>query len=97
MWGTAMIFNCEKCGDVDAVLVDGYSFGDRLLEGVIFRVTRNSQGGLKAVVEPEFADYMGKMNAKKWIKECIRYVEEHEDDCAGQCPKCGDDIYLKPE
>jgi hypothetical protein len=30
--------NCEKCGDIPMAYLDGYSFGDTLLEGVTFEI-----------------------------------------------------------
>lgn len=33
-----MELKCDTCGVIDHIIVDGYCFGDRLLEGVEFMV-----------------------------------------------------------
>jgi len=91
-----MKFDCEKCGDVDAVIVDGYGFGDRLLEGVMFKVFYRD-GKLTAEVMPDSANYFNDLNTKKWLAACVQYVQDMEDDVEGQCPCCDEDIYLRPD
>lgn len=86
-----MTFICEQCGKVDTVLIDGYVFGDTLLEGVMFRV-KSDGNKLSATIESEFAEYIKKLNKKQWMKECIRYIEL-ADDFSGQCPVCGGEVY----
>ena len=70
--------------------VDGYSFGDRLLEGVIFKIYVDQKGKLRAQVHPDSAKYFSKLNTKKWLKEAVEFAkcndlfqsdpEENEDD-----------------
>jgi Asp-tRNA(Asn)/Glu-tRNA(Gln) amidotransferase C subunit len=91
-----MKFDCEKCGNVDHVLIDGYGFAERMLEGVIFKVFYKD-GKLAAEVMPEHADYFADFNQDKWLQECIEHVKQFEDDVEGSCPNCNGDIYLEPE
>lgn len=91
-----MIFDCEKCGDVDAVLIDGYNFAERTLEGIMFRVFYRD-GKLVSQVEPDYADIFSDYNEDKWLKKCVEHVESMEDDVEGECPCCGLDIYLRPD
>lgn len=86
-----MRFNCEQCGDVDQILVDGYGCGDRLLEGVMFKVVMAEDESLTAEVMPLFQDYFEQLNPN-WVDKIVEYVEEHIDDCVGKCPHCKQDI-----
>lgn len=70
--------------------VNGYNFGDRLLEDVGFKITTDENGHLKAEVHPDAANYFAKLNTKKWIDEAIEFArvndlfqsdwDENEDD-----------------
>lgn len=62
--------------------VDGYSFGDRLLEGVMFDITIESDGSLSAKVEKNAESYFEDLNKDKWLKEAIKYAERN--DCFGE-------------
>jgi hypothetical protein len=55
--------------------IDGYSFGDRLLEGVMFIITIQEDGTLKAETEPSAKSYMEDLNEKKWLKEALKEAE----------------------
>lgn len=89
---------CEKCGDLEFVLMDGYAFGDRLLEGVKFRVSPGvTKHGLKVVIDPGSADYFSDLNQKKWMREARQYAKKLD---FGECPECGADApgpNLEPE
>ena len=81
---------CEKCGDLDYVLLDGYAFGDRLLEGVKFRVSPGvTKNGLKVVIDPGSAAYFADLNQEKWLREARQYAKGMD---FGECPKCGEDV-----
>lgn len=84
-----MELKCDKCGKIDHVLVDGYTFGDRILEGVMFEV-RDKNGKPDAIgVTKECLDYFNDLNTKKWLKACQGYCEDLD---IAQCPKCGYDV-----
>jgi len=60
-----MELKCDNCGAIDHVLVDGYAFGDRLLEGVMFEVVDNNGKPNVNRVTPECQDYFsGLITAK---------------------------------
>ncbi len=87
-------FNCEDCGDLDYVLINGYDFGDRLLEGVMFRGFPDGH----VEIDPEGAEYFKDLNQKKWLKEAKRHfaeVMEMGDEVT--CPKCKDDVAVLAE
>lgn len=77
-------FVCDKCGKVDTVLVSGYHFGDRLLEGVVFRV-KNVKGKPKVVEVTEGKEYFESLNKKKWIKACEDYCKQLDEANCGKC------------
>lgn len=84
-----MELKCDKCGKIDHVLVDGYPFGDRLLEGVMFEV-RDVNGKPDVIgVTKDCLDYFEGLSSKKWLKACKDYCEKL--DVAG-CPNCGEDV-----
>lgn len=61
------------------IQVDGYTVGDRLLEGVMFNALIEQTGGkykLKSLVVSERSkSYFNELNTKKWLKEMREYVE----------------------
>lgn len=83
-------FKCDDCGDLEYVLIDGYGFGDRQLEGVSF-VVSIEDGEKKVVVCKDDKDYCKTLNMKHWLEEAHKYV--NEEDFA-ECPKCGGDVDL---
>lgn len=79
-----MSFKCDKCGDLDYVLFDGYPFGDRMLEDVMFR--RYNDGHVE--INSDDA-YWQKLNSKMWLET----AKEWSDDLdIGTCPKCKEDV-----
>ena len=92
-------FFCLKCKkDLTEVNVDGYSFGDRMLEGVMYRVKNNNgkpevlgimfQG---KVIDPKDDAYMHQLNYKLWNKRCEEYCEGLD---VAECPECGFEIIV---
>lgn len=79
-------FVCEKCGKVDSVLVDGYAFGDRQLEGVIFKV-KNVKGKPKVLEVTVGKKYFETLNKKLWYKACEDYCKQLD---LANCSKCDD-------
>jgi len=84
-----MELECESCGKIDHVLVDGYPFGDRLLEGVMFMV--KDQDGIPTAlgVTAEAVEYFSDLNQSKWLRACEEFCERLD---FAQCPKCGGDV-----
>jgi len=86
-----MELKCDSCGAIDHVLVDGYAFGDRLLEGVMFEVIDKNGKPKVNRVAPECQDYFSDLNQEKWAMICEDYCEQLD---IAQCPKCGDDVVV---
>ena len=82
---------CDKCGELDHVLVHGYDFGDRLLEDVWFKV-KDEGGHPKAMgVTPECQEYFDDLNTGKWLGACEAFCE-HLD--LATCPKCRGEVVV---
>lgn len=92
-------FNCMICGKVYKAKIDGYTFGDRLLEGVMFEVTISpTDGSMTAdVPDPDGRQYMDDLNFEKWKKRAIDVAGDAESDEAFSCSVCGEDCYLEEE
>lgn len=79
-----MKLNCETCGDIPEALMDGYAFGDTILEGIMFKVSI-VRGKVKAVfAEPEDC-YVKGLNTRKWEKEAREFADNCDDL---ECPTC---------
>lgn len=96
-----MKFVCEQCGEVDHVLMDGYGVGDRLLEGVMFKITIKKEN-LIAHVQDEDKSYFtnNHISIKKWEKEMTDDAKEsYENDgcCLMVCPRCEQDQVINIE
>ena len=86
-------FHCEGCGHKSNTChVDGYDFGDTLLEGVKFIVEWVFGGRPKAVGVVESAKkYFSKLAQKKWLKACEEFCADTDHV---YCEKCGEDVYI---
>jgi len=89
------LFCDNKCNkDLNFVYVHGYDFGDRLMEGVMFKVEVVDGKGVCVGLHPDSEPYMAQFNWEHWKKRC----EEHcvNIDIA-QCPHCGEDVLVEDE
>ena len=83
---------CESCGKIpEMTLINGYNFGDRLLEGVMFEIVLDKGKPKCLGVAAEYENYFSNLNQKKWMKEAEREAMETDMDC----PICGSEIYLE--
>ena len=68
------LFHSDEVQETDALYMDGYAFGDRLLEGVPFKITI-MDGELKA----ECLDkYQPGIDWEHWENTCVRYALNFE-------------------
>lgn len=56
---------------VDHANLDGYHFGDRLLEGVKFKIVAHGKTVTATPATKFEEDYLRKLNAKKWLKGAL--------------------------
>jgi len=83
-------FTCDKCGDLDSVVFSGYPFGDRLLEGVMFKAFFDNGGTLKVTLnDPSDKAYCSQLNMKYWYKEALDFAKKLD---IAECPKCGEEV-----
>lgn len=83
-----MKLKCESCGEVQSCQIDGYSFGERTLEGVMFEVKINRQGKPTLSVTDSCRDYFATLNQKMWLSRGKEYLAG-ADEIGGICPLCG--------
>lgn len=92
-----MKFKCDKCGEIDHVIMDGYAFGDRQLEDVPFVVTVSDKGKAKAKFKEPDHPYERTLNKKYWEKAATDYAQDtYDDGDVMACPTCGNDVDYGP-
>lgn len=82
-----MKLSCENCGTLEYALIDGYKFGDRLLEGVMFKIAGGEK--VKATLADGNDDAYFKnqgISKKKWLIAAVAYAIEDADSL--ECPIC---------
>lgn len=88
----------EEVLDIKFALVDGYGFGDRFLEGAMFKVTAKLEGteikyaceatdGTREYLEGKHA------NVSKWEDEAAEYVNQMPDSLSH--PTLPGDVYAE--
>ena len=83
---------CNK--NLDFVYVHGYYFGDRLMEGVLFKV-RVVDGNTECFgLHPESEPYMTQFNWDYWKARCEEYCINID---IAQCPYCKEDVLVEDE
>lgn len=80
-----MIFRCDNCGEVKQCIFDGYCFGDRLLEGVMF--IGFISGEVRVSEESEV--YFQQLNQQMWLEQAKEYLSRLD---IGQCIFCKKDL-----
>ena len=94
--GVPLKVECPDCGAVDFVYLDGYAFGDRMLESVLFMVKVDGKFTVLGVKKGH-QEYFETLNTKMWLKECLDYCDDayKQGELVCQCPKCEGDIILE--
>ena len=82
---------CEECNEIpEFVYIDGYNFGDRLMEGVNFKLKFSNKTVECIGVEEQSEVYMKQFNWEYWKERCNLIAKDYD---VFTCPKCGEDIY----
>lgn len=71
--------------------VDGYSFGDRLLERVMFKCALLDGGTSGVVFGPEYDAYTASLNMKMWMNLCAEQLSQMDivsGDISGKADFC---------
>lgn len=83
------------CGEIDHVLFNGYYFGDRLLEDVMFKAfIKDGQLAVASREEWDKDPYLIRLDKHYWLPLALDYAQKN--DCA-ECPKCGSDVAAQPQ
>lgn len=69
-----MKLKCVQCGDILEALTNGYNFGDRLMEGVMFVIKVKGKKLYSDGVDKTSSSYFEDFNKKKWLKTAGDYV-----------------------
>lgn len=94
------VIKCQECGHTTTKIeFDGYPFGDRLLEGVMFTAELLPDGsGVKVTgVTAEAEAYMAGLNKPHWIQRAQEYADSMYDDIFCGCPECEFDLVLSED
>jgi hypothetical protein len=64
---------------LDAAYINGYGFGERLLEGVIFKVAINEDMTFNVTsVDDPNKGYLGGLNMVKWLELAVNYASRQD-------------------
>lgn len=69
-------FRTEDKDGVEYAYINGYDFGDRLLEGVLFKIIIENNEFKAVDVEPGAKEYFSQLNQKKWLKEATDFAKQ---------------------
>lgn len=68
----------DPIAPMKTALVNGYGFGDRLMEDVMYKLTITSDGEIKVSFDKETKDYMEQFNITYWTNACLKYVKQND-------------------
>lgn len=72
-----MYFDDEEGNKYYEAYFDGYDIGERLLEGVMFKVSI-IDNELKVSYSKEDESYMSQLNKKMWLESALEYAKEND-------------------
>lgn len=70
----AKCFEDQHHKEYQVAYFDGYAFGDRVLEGVMFKATLLPNKHLEVTIAPDSLDYFSDLNMGKWTKEALEFA-----------------------
>ena len=86
-------WTCEDCGkEVDYILIHGYDYGDRQLEGIYFEA-RCIDGDWAVKIRDKDKDYFEQFNSQFWYDIITSALSNGDIDLA-TCPECEGDIVV---
>ena len=88
------MFQCSNCGEVERGIFDGYSVGDRMLEGVRFWVWYDN--GWYTEIHAGDKNYFEQFNEEFWLRQIREAMESGLEYIT--CPKCHEELeYAREE
>jgi len=92
----AKAFDFEDGRTTQVAYLDGYAFGDRLLENVIFRCELLPDRRLQVSVTPRCQKYFEKLNQKTWLQAALTYAIGTDTFCETETGHGEDLGYVDP-
>jgi Zn finger protein HypA/HybF involved in hydrogenase expression len=90
-------FICDKCGEVDAIMFNGYTIAERLLEGVMIKLTYDEDNNIQAsLYSPADDAFCHKLNMQMHFKEAVELAESGDLDNS-ICCICQNDAWRKED
>lgn len=78
------------CGEIDHIIFNGYSFGDRMLEGVMFKAWyEGDELRVTSVEEWDESPYLRQLNKDYWMGCALAHAKQLD---VAQCPNCGNEV-----
>lgn len=71
-------FETESGKTIKTAQFDGYSVGDRLLEGLMFQVDIQDDGSMSVYVKDKDQEWFDQFNTTKWLKEAQKFAEGND-------------------
>ena len=84
-------FETESGKTIRTAQFDGYQIADRLLEGLMFQITIQDDGTLKASVKKEDEGYFSQFNTSKFLKEAEDFAYDYD---IFEDPNSGEECWL---
>ena len=85
-------FQKEDGSFIPHAYLDGYNFGDTLLEGVLFKITITPDKKFKAEITPSSKAFFEQFNQEYWLKRAEEYANTEDIFC--ETEQGGDDIIV---
>jgi|SRR5690606_21187671 len=83
------------CGPIPHILFDGYGFGDRQFEGVMFKAMLvDGKLVVDSVDDWDSDPYLSDFKKDKIIKRAFDFIEDYD---VATCPNCGNDVDAQPK
>jgi hypothetical protein len=82
------------CGVIPHIEIDGYNFGDRMLETVMFEVSVTDCGSLVIDAKGGWDNnaYLMGLNKAHWLRRGLEYARDEKGCDIAACPMCGGDV-----
>lgn len=89
-----MHFHCDKCGDSQTALLNGFRFAGEILEGVFFDVEMDTKGAITKFDGTEDSKpFLRTLSMEKWIKQGREVAQTMiEEDDQFTCKFCKENV-----
>jgi hypothetical protein len=88
----AKCFDYEDGRTTQTAFIDGYSFGDRLLEGVMVRCFLDEKGFLEVSFLEEDIPYLSQLNEDYWLEAALESAKGRDIFCEKEDGDGGEEL-----